>query len=389
MRRFDFDSQSGQRSREVLDAQTELVCRYLPDTTLTFVNASFCARFERSPEELLGHRLTELVPREQREPLLAHVRSVVAQGAGSTLQALHRPSGSPAYIEWSDRVIADPNGRLVELQRVGRDVTLLVRVKRELADLRAQLTHLARVAMLGQLSGAFAHELRQPLTSILSNAQAAQRLVRQQPIDAEELGDILTDIVADDVRMGQVIARLGSLLKKRDLEVQPITIDTIVLTALELARVKLAEGGVAVHTELAQDLPMVRGDAVQLGQVVLNFLLNAVDAMSANDPANRHVTVKAACPGPDTVAVTVTDNGAGISRAAAAHLFQPFNTTKANGLGLGLSISRAIIEAHGGMISAHPCRPRGTEFEFTLPVADSADAIEAADRPAEREGRRG
>jgi PAS domain S-box-containing protein len=368
--RDDVQQPDERRYREVLDTQTDLVCRYLPDTSLTFVNRACCSFFDQPSVNLLGQRFVELFPRSLRAALLDHVQGAITRGRSTAIFEVLSADGSTKHQEWIDHAIVDRKGRVIELQGTRRDATRIVGAEQELETERKRVAYLARVALVGQLSGAFAHELRQPLTAILSNAQAALILMRHQPVDVAQLREILGDIVADDVRTGQIIASLISLLKNRSLEARPVAIRPIVETALRFARAKLAESHVSVHTSLPTDLPMVRGDEVQLEQVVLNLLINVIEAMSGTDRLDRRITVSAARFEPEMVAVNISDNGPGFGAEFAARLFEPYTTTKPNGLGLGLSICRAIIEAHHGTISTRNEVPRGATIMFTLPMAD-------------------
>jgi signal transduction histidine kinase len=234
---------------------------------------------------------------------------------------------------------------------------------------REQVTHLTRVAILGQLSGALAHELNQPLTAILSNAQAAQRLLERRAVDLADIQAILDDIVADDVRAGDVIARLRVLLRKGVTQQERLDIGALVADVLMLTRGQLAAEQVTVRTRLGDALPQVQGDRVQLQQVLLNLLLNAVEAMRSNEVGNRRLTVTARMNEDGLVEVAIGDNGPGIDPAAAHRLFEPFVTTKETGLGLGLSICRSIVAAHGGRLSASNNSDHGATFVLMLPAA--------------------
>jgi PAS domain S-box-containing protein len=366
--------ESEERYRNVVESQTDLICRYLPDTTLTFVNDAYCRYFGRPREQLIGTRFVELIPEADRVGSLEHVRSLLARPRveNHTHEVL-RPDGTIGYQQWIDHVIEHPAGASAEIQGIGRDVTQLRRAERELERQREQVTHLTRVAILGQLAGALAHELRQPLTAILSNAQAAQRLLKRDPLDLAELDDILDDIVADDVRTGEVITRLRSLLKKGEHVLQELDVNTIVRDTLALARGKLVEQRVKVVSDLAQGLPAARGDPVQLQQVLLNLLVNASEAMGEKDPSERKLAVSSSCNG-DFVAVAVADAGVGIPPQVADRLFEPFFTTKPQGLGLGLSICESIIAVHGGQLTATNNEDRGATFVFTLPIYTPAVA---------------
>jgi len=239
----------------------------------------------------------------------------------------------------------------------------------EIEEQRRALSHLARVSVLGQLSGALAHELSQPLTSILSNAQAAEHLVRRQAVNPAELGAILQDIVTEDRRAGQVIDRLRALLKRGEMRRQQLDLGELVRDVLELAHAELIVRRVTATTLVEPDLPPVLGDPVQLQQVLLNLILNACEAMSAAPDADRALilTVKTA-PG-DSVHFSIRDCGTGIPDTVIGRLFEPFVTTKPEGLGLGLSISRTIVAAHGGRLWAENNPDRGTTVHCLLAAA--------------------
>jgi signal transduction histidine kinase len=239
---------------------------------------------------------------------------------------------------------------------------------REAHEQRLQLTHLSRVAMLGEMSGGLAHELNQPLTAILSNAQAAQQLIAKQAIDDAEMLEILRDIVAAEQRAGEVISRLRALFKRGETSLQPLDANRLVLEALSLAHGDLATRGVQVELRLAAELPAIRADRVQLEQVMLNLIMNAGEAMAGGVAGKRRLTVRTAA-GDGQVHLSFADQGPGFEPAAHEKLFEPYYTTKPQGLGLGLSISRSIIAAHGGRLWGAGAPGRGATFHIALPVA--------------------
>jgi signal transduction histidine kinase len=230
-----------------------------------------------------------------------------------------------------------------------------------------ELAHLGRVSLLGELSGAIAHEISNPLTAILSNAQAAKRFLQQKPADTGEVGEILDDIAADSKRAGNVIQRLRALFKKADAHLELADLNDIVADVLQLADRKLLEDNVNVATKLTA-VPAVRADPVQLKQVLLNLVVNACDAMAGNKLGDRGLTIATSCDGKRFAQVSVSDRGSGIAGSVKEHLFQPFVTTKSAGIGLGLSICRSIIEAHGGRLSAANNPDRGATFSVALPI---------------------
>ena len=234
---------------------------------------------------------------------------------------------------------------------------------------RLQLTHLSRVAMLGELSGGIAHELNQPLTAILSNAQAAQHFLAGKEIDREELSEILKDIIAADQRAGEVIHRLRALFKKGESHLQPLDANELVREVLSIAHGDLVTRAVEVLPELAPQLPLIEGDRVQLEQVMLNLLMNGCDAMSAGGADGRRLSIRSRS-SDSSVQISFTDLGPGFRAEDYDKLFQPFYTTKPQGLGLGLSISRSIVTAHGGRLWGSSSPGHGATFHIALPILD-------------------
>ena len=252
------------------------------------------------------------------------------------------------------------------MRGVSIDITERKDAEAEAAQHRAELAHLTRVTTLSELSGSLAHELNQPLAIILSNAQAAQRLLVQSPPDVEEVRDILTDIVSEDRRAGEVITRLRALLKRGETTLLPLALNEAVEEVVQLTNADLIGRGVTVTRELATELPAISGDRVQLQQVVLNLILNGADAMLANPPGTRRLHI-ATARHDGAVRVSVRDEGCGLPTNV-EQLFEPFFTTKPHGLGMGLAICRSIIGAHHGRLWAEPHAERGAIFHLELPV---------------------
>ena len=222
--------------------------------------------------------------------------------------------------------------------------------------------------MLGELSGSLAHELNQPLTAILSNAQAGQRFLAHDNPDLNEIREILKDIVEEDKRAGEVIRRLRLLLKKGEVEQQLLDPNEVVREILKLVRSDLMNQEVAVLTELAPGLPPVKGDRVQLQQVLLNLVVNGCDAMSKNPARERQLVIFTRLKPGEGVRISVADRGVGFAPDHHDKVFEPFYTTKSHGLGLGLSVCRTIVKAHGGRLWATNNAGPGATFHFTLPV---------------------
>ena len=243
-----------------------------------------------------------------------------------------------------------------------------LRAERETQEQRLQLTHLSRVAMLGEMSGGLAHELNQPLTAILSNAQAAEHLIENKTLDNIELREILRDIIAADLRAGEVIRRLRALFKRGETHLERLDANELVHEALGLAHGDLTTRSIEPVVKLSPGTLMIHGDRIQLEQVMLNLILNAAEAMAAQTAPERKLTVQTSGTAA-WVHVSFVDCGPGFAAEQTEKLFEPFYTTKAQGLGLGLSISRSIIRAHGGRLWGAPLPLRGASFHIELPAA--------------------
>ena len=250
---------------------------------------------------------------------------------------------------------------------------LLQRRRRQKAELQAQrqqaeLTHAARLATAGELSASIAHELNQPLCAMLQNASAAKLILQNASPDLEELRAIVADICVDNHRAANVTARLRALLKRSVLETQTLSIPELLADAVAFARPDAAFRHVQLEMDVSPKLPPVRADRVHLQQVLINLILNGMDALNNGAP-ERRISIGARVNKDHLIEVSVSDTGHGISKDNERHVFEPFFTTKAKGMGLGLSLSRRLIEAHGGRIWVENNASGGATFRFTLKPA--------------------
>jgi PAS domain S-box-containing protein len=490
---------SEERYREVVESQKELVCRYLPDTTLTFVNEAYCRAFGKTREELIGMRYLTLIPEEQHAGALAVVHSAVHERR--PMRGEHEvlmPNGSIGWMEWQDFPIVNDAGIVDELQGIGRDVTerklaelalleseariqltaktlslgffvwnpfterlwvsekvgsllgfapsdtvsyekflhhvlpedrarVESTVQRSLSQLvdfeleyrvrlpggavrwidararclldalgkfdqltgivmdvtaqknaelrmRAQLeemAHTSRLALVGELTASIAHEVNQPLGAILSNAEAAEMLLDAPDPPLDSVREILRDIRADDARASEVVRRLRTLLRKRELKMQPLDLNELLSETLHFVTFDAHRRSVEIVTDLAGALPNVHGDRLHLQQVLLNLLLNGMDAMAHTPVSRRRITVRSSPHVTGGVECLITDCGPGIAPDRLPRLFDSFFTTKADGVGLGLSIARSIVEAHRGEIWAENRADGGAAFHLVLGPAAS------------------
>lgn len=323
-------------------------------------------------DEMTVDRLLGFVHPEDEE-LIRQALQTVVQTKGES-QVEYRtiwPDGSVHWMLSRGRVRCLASGEPDTLMGVSVDITQRRHAELEAQELRSNLQHLARVNTLGALSGSLAHELNQPLGIILCNAQAAQDLLAQEPPDLAEVQDILADIVAADQRAGEVIERLRGLLKHGQVLLQPLELNQVIKSILQILHSDLNARGISSVLELAPDLPLISADQVQLQQLMMNLILNAVEAMAGNAPGTRRLHIQTRLR-EDGVYVCVRDEGSGLPQDLEG-IFHPFFTTKSQGLGMGLAICRSIIEAHHGRLWAEPHPERGAVFRFELPIASSPD----------------
>ena len=278
------------------------------------------------------------------------------------------PDGTMRWLASQGRVEFTHDDRPGRLQGVVLDITQRKQAELEAQAHRNEVAHLLRVASLGELSSALAHELSQPLTAILGNAEAARLFIARDSFDPKELDEILGEIVTDDMRANEVVRRLRALLKKGEFQPQPLQANELIQEVLKLLRHDLAAHGVTIVTDLSADLPIIRGDRVQLQQVLINIILNASDAMSQLSERARTLTLRSCRVENDAVEISVADTGGGIQPGAEEKVFEPYHTTKPHGLGLGLSLSRSIVIAHGGRLWAENQRTGGAIFYITIPA---------------------
>jgi signal transduction histidine kinase len=242
------------------------------------------------------------------------------------------------------------------------------RRERQYREMQSDLAHANRVATMGQLTASIAHEIKQPIATARNNAAAALRFLDKSPPDVAEVREALTCIVDDTDRASNVVDRIGSLIKKAPPRKEVIDLNAAILEVVALTLSEAVKTGVTVGTQLAGELPRVQCDRVQLQQVMLNLIVNAIQSMSGVEDGNRELHISTVSIEPEGVCVAVRDTGHGMRPESLPRLFEPFYTTKPDGMGMGLSICRSIIEAHGGRLWATRCEPRGALFQFTIPA---------------------
>jgi two-component system, LuxR family, sensor kinase FixL len=266
------------------------------------------------------------------------------------------------------------------LINVMRDISAQRQAESDAREQRLQLTHLTRVASLTTFGGTLSHELMQPLAAVLNNAHAAVLFLEHEPVDTPEIRSALADIADAAKRAGLVIDHLRLLMQKGQAELGIVDVNRLIADVIQFSRGVLVSGQVAVSVNLASDLPPVTADRVQLEQLLLNLISNACDAMKHQEPSQRRIAVSTSHASDGSVDVLVTDTGPGLDASTLDLIFDPFYTTKENGLGLGLSISRKIAQAHGGTLTVESRRGAGATFRLKLPGQSESETASESPR---------
>ena len=297
-------------------------------------------------------------------------RAAAGDGSYETEYRILLPSGETRWISSHGRVEFGGDRKPILLRAVSHEITARKEADLEAQNLRREIAHAGRVSLMGQLASALAHEINQPLSAILRNAEAAELFLQDPSPDLDEVRAILADIRKDDERAGNVIGRMRGLLKRQELDKRPVNVGELVGEVVALVRSDAAVRHVRLDVAVGDNLPHLPGDLVALQQVLLNLIVNGMDAIDETNQGDRRVSVTAALDETNTVEIAVSDSGPGIPADKLAFIFDPFFTTKANGMGMGLPISRNIIEAHHGRLWAENNKDGGASFRFTLPVAE-------------------
>ena len=479
--------ESQQRYREVVESQTDLVCRYLADTSLTFVNEAYCRYFRCRREDLIGRRILDLLPPVAHEKVLLGIASLMVHRKPVTWNhEVLFPDGSIGWQQWVGSPIADSDGHIRELQGIGRDITTRVRAEtalkeseqqnraiinaipdsifllsktgvcldcyvrdqnqlllspdqfrgqhvrdalptriasevmlsiesifrsgemkileytlpfrgkehcfetrmvrggadrilclvrdvtehKQVEEARQTVMHASRLAVIGELTSMMAHEVNQPLTAILTNSAAGRELLNSREVSLDEIRRILEDIHRDSLRASDAVRSTRALAQKRPTSVRPLQIRELIEESVRLVAADAARRRVQIHIRFASDIPPVDGDPVHLQQVLLNLMINAMEAMSVSPEAERFLTVRTEVHSDGDLALAIKDTGPGIPTELSSRIFQSFFSTKKDGVGIGLSIARSIIEAHGGRIWCENNASGGATFHIILPRSE-------------------
>ncbi|HYJ06493.1 MAG TPA: MASE1 domain-containing protein [Chthoniobacterales bacterium] len=345
----------------------------------SWMNDQGRAMFDYGPDEFLTReRFLSRVHPDDREAVDEAIERARAKSPTFELEyRLLRPDGETRWLISRGRYVRDDRGAISELIGVAIDVTAQVKANLELRLQRVEMARMSRVSSMGELTASLAHELNQPLTAIASNAAAGRRMLAQGPPDHEMFKELLEDVSADARRAGDIIHGIHHFVRKSEGTRRPVNLNEIVREVLRLLHSDLLGRGTTVETELESSLPAVEADPIHLQQVLLNLLMNSLEAMQSTAAERRRVIICTKREGDAFVMVSVRDHGSGLPKDNLDKVFAHFYSTKPNGMGMGLTIVRSIVEAHGGKLSAENTDD-GARFCFRLPLTPQSESVEVA-----------
>jgi PAS domain S-box-containing protein len=363
------------RIRRLVDSNIIGIFIWDFDGRILEANDKFLRMVNYDREDLIAGRITwtNLTPPDWRDRNNARIEREKASGRFEPFEKEYtRKDGGRVPVLIGGATIEEGGSQgvafVLDLSERKRAEAEARESEQKYREMQTELAHANRVATIGQLTASIAHEVKQPIAATVTGAQAAQRWLNMQPANLAEVGDSLLGIVRDGKRAGDIIDRIRDLIKKAQARKELLNINEAIREVIELARGETMKNAISVQTDLDESIQLLEGDRVQLQQVILNLVVNAVEAMNATSEGARELRVSTRETEPNLVLVAVRDSGPGLTQAALDQLFDAFYTTKPGGLGLGLSICRSIIEAHQGQLWATANTPRGAIFQFTLPT---------------------
>ena len=376
------------RYRAIVNDQSDLIVRWRADGALLFANAAWCRFQGCSLEEVLGIDFLSVVPEQRREDLRNWAATVTVARPVVSGESRFLMSDGRHYIQlWTEHAIFDESGNLIEIQSVGRDITAERDAEEQFREQQCLLAHVSRLSTMGELVAGIAHEVNQPLYSIKNCAQALQNVLVEDAPGNRDLMIQCADQISDaSSRAGEIIRRMRNFVRHSETEREVCDLNTIVEEAVRLVGFEGRRIGASVSTRLADSRILVNVDRVQIQQVLVNLLKNAFEAMSSAESQRREVVARCSLAG-NTGQVSIQDSGSGIPPGLEATIFEAFVTTREEGMGMGLAISRTIVEGHDGRIWFERQPADGALFHLELPLVQQppidSDAEHSREKTAE------
>lgn len=352
------------------NAPDMFVCVEAVTQRLIRCNRTFLSITGLGEQEVVGRSVSDLFHPDSQGEVRKAYQVFAATGTVKDIELrLQCKDGSTREVSLNVSAVRDDVDDIICGRSILRDVTDRKKAEQRIREQRAELTHVARVSTMGEMAAGLAHEINQPLAAIAAYAEGASVRLKSGGADQGELVAIVERIAADAQRAGEVIRHLRQFVRKRETDRVAVDVNDLIRKVCGFASIEAKYQQVAMQFDLAERLPLAQADAIEIQQVILNLVRNAVDAMKEVDTRDRRITIRTRTPNPRGVEVIVEDSGCGISATVREQAFEPFFTSKEDGLGMGLAISRSIVEAHGGQIRFEPVSGRGTAVRFFLPRA--------------------
>jgi PAS domain S-box-containing protein len=347
----------------------EMLWSATPEGAIDYCNARVLDYTGFSADEIMGNDWTKLLHPDDVEQTVREWMSCVTTGAPYRVEVrtFHAADRTYRWCVTSALPLLDQQGRILKWHGTVVDMHDWKQAQEELRNTQAELAHMTRVMTMGELTASIAHEVNQPLSGIITNASTCLRMLAADPPNVEGARETAQRTIRDSHRASDVITRLRALFSKKDTAIESVDLNEATQEVIALSLSELQRNRVILRPELADDLPLVAGDRVQLQQVILNLVRNASDAMSGVDDRPRRLVIRTERDEGDHVRLSVQDVGAGFGPQRPDKLFEPFYTTKNGGMGIGLSVSRSIVESHHGRLWATPNDGPGATFSFSIP----------------------
>jgi PAS domain S-box-containing protein len=386
--RHERELESGRLAAIVSSSDDAMISKTLDGKIISW-NAGATSIFGYEATEMVGQPIFRIVPPELHEEE-DQIFNRLRQGERIHHYETSRIAKDGRRIEVSMTIspLSDKSGKVVGASTVARDITASRQAEAELQRVRMELARVARVTTLGELTAAIAHEVNQPLTGLISSGNACLWWLAGDTPNLEAARRSIQRMIDDGNRACAIIGRIRDMVSKSPPRRDALNINDTIMEVLALLRIELSRNDISPRVELSNDLPLVSGDRIQLQQVILNLIMNAIEAMSEIGETQRKLLVASAKDGSDGVLVTIEDSGPGLDGESVDHLFEAFFTTKARGMGMGLAVSQTILQAHGGRMWATPNASQGATFQFTLPAYEERAGMTAArEQPVASDGR--
>src|SRR6201998_3318128 len=375
---YDDLRRSARELRAVINTVPAHVWRASPDGSVDFVTERLLAFVGSSAEDIMGWNWESILHPDDRARFISEWRTAVTDGRAMESEVrVRRADGAHCWFFVRTVPLLDETGNVIKWYGSGIEIEDLKRAEEErekLRHLQAELAHIHRVTTMGELAASIAHEIRQPISAVDINAKACLRWLGRDEPDILEAREAVSRIIQNAVRTSDIITRIRVLFKKGEQLREWVDLNEVIGEIISLQRSEVGRNAISIHTELAPELPHVMADRVQLQQVVMNLVRNGIDAINEAEIEGRegnipgYLTIKSETKTVDELLISISDTGIGLPPENGAKVFDPFFTTKPQGTGMGLSISRSIIESHGGRLWAIGSPDRGTTFQFTLPI---------------------